>query len=91
MLWLHPDVDRNHVYAALRDDVTTYQVLHVGTLFFIGLIGLALYLLVRDLPGRATRVSRLAVGPFVLLYGAWGGRHRTGDRGAGPARQRRPG
>lgn len=71
LLWFHPDVDRNHVYASLRDDVVAYQVVHVGTLIFIGLIGLALYLLVRDLPGRAARISRLAIGPFVLLYGAW--------------------
>jgi hypothetical protein len=71
LLWFHPDVDRNHVYASLRDDVVAYQVVHVGTLIFIGLIGLALYLLVRELPGRAARISRLAIGPFVLLYGAW--------------------
>ena len=37
---------------------------------FIGLMGAALYLLVRDLPGRAARISRLAIGPFVLFYGA---------------------
>jgi hypothetical protein len=68
---VHPAVDRNHVYLDLRDDVVAYQVVHVGTLVFIGLIGLALYLLVRDLPGRAAKISRLAIGPFVLLYGAW--------------------
>ena len=51
--------------------MTTYQVVHVGTLIFIGLIGVALYLLVRDMPGTAARISRLAIGPFVLLYGAW--------------------
>ena len=38
---------------------------------FIGLLGLALYLLVRDLPGRAARISRIAIGPFVLFYAAW--------------------
>jgi len=43
----------------------------VGTLVFIGLIGLALYLLVRDLPDTAARVSRLAIGPFVLFYAAY--------------------
>src|SRR5918994_18810 len=71
LLWFHPDVDPNHVYADLREDVVAYQVVHVGTLVFIGLIGLALYLLVRDLPGRAARISRLAIGPFVLFYAAW--------------------
>jgi hypothetical protein len=71
LLWFHPDVDPNHVYADLREDVVAYQVVHVGTLVFIGLIGLALYLLVRDLPGTAAKISRLAIGPFVVFYAAW--------------------
>ena len=71
LLWFHPDVDPNHVYADLREDVVAYQIVHVGTLVFIGLMGLALYLLVRDLQGRAATISRLAIGPFVLFYAAW--------------------
>jgi hypothetical protein len=71
LLWFHPNVDPDHVYADLRDNVVAYQVVHAGTLVFIGLMGLALYLLVRDLPGRAARISRLAIGPFVLFYGAY--------------------
>ena len=71
LLWFHPDVDPNHVYADLRDNVVAYQIVHVGTLVFIGLLGVALYLLVRDLPGRAAKVSRIAIGPFVLFYAAW--------------------
>jgi hypothetical protein len=71
LLWFHPDVDPDDVYGSLRDDVTAYLVVHVGTLILIGLLGAALYLLVRDLPGAAGRISRLAIGPFVLLYGAW--------------------
>jgi hypothetical protein len=72
LLWFHPDVpDPDNVYAGLRDDATAYQIVHVGTLIFIGLMGVALYMLVRDLPGKAARISRLAIGPFVLFYGAW--------------------
>jgi hypothetical protein len=72
LLWFHPDVpDPDNVYGGLRDDVTASQIVHVGTLLFIGLMGVALYLLVRDLPGRAARISRLAIGPFVLFYGVW--------------------
>jgi hypothetical protein len=71
LLWFHPDVDPNHVYADLRGDVVAYQVVHAGTLVFIGLLGLALYLLVRDLPGRAATISRLAIGPFVVFYAAY--------------------
>jgi hypothetical protein len=72
LLWFHPDVpDPDNVYEGLRDDVTAYLVVHVGMLVFIGLIGIALYMLVRDLPGKAATISRLAIGPFVLFYSAW--------------------
>ena len=71
LLWFHPNVDPSHVYADLRDNVVAYQIVHAGTLVFIGLIGLALYLLVRDMPGRAAKISRLAIGPFVLFYAAY--------------------
>ena len=71
LLWFHPNVAADDVYGTLRDDVVVYQIVHVGMLVFIGLIGVALYMLVRDLPGRAAAISRLAIGPFVLFYGAW--------------------
>ena len=71
LLWFHPAVDPDRVYESLRDEVSTYLIVHVGTLIFIGLMGVALYMLVRDLPGRAATISRLAIGPFVLFYAAW--------------------
>ena len=71
LLWFHPDVNPDDVYGSLQEDVTAYLVVHVGTLVFIGLMGAALYLLVRDMPGTAARISRLAIGPFVVLYAAW--------------------
>ena len=72
LLWFHPDVpDPDNVYGGLRDEVATYQIVHVGTLIFIGLMGVAIYMLVRDLPGKAATISRLAIAPFVLFYSAW--------------------
>ena len=70
LLLFHAGPDPDDLYGGLRDEVTKWQVVHLGTLLFIGLMGAALYLLVRDLPGRAARISRLAIGPFVLFYGA---------------------
>jgi hypothetical protein len=58
------------VYETLHDETTRWLVVHLGTLACIGLLGAALYLLVRDLPGTAARVSILAIGPFVLFYAA---------------------
>jgi hypothetical protein len=71
VLWFHPDVDPDKVLASLRNDVVAYQVVHVVTLTGIALVGLALYMLVRDMPGTAAKISRIAIGPFVVLYGAW--------------------
>jgi hypothetical protein len=71
LLWFHPDVDPDDVYGSLRDDAGIYVAVHVGTLVFIGLMGVALYMLVRNLPGKAATISRWAIGPFVLLYSAW--------------------
>ena len=71
LLWFHPAVARDDVYGDLRDEVDTYVIVHAGTLVFIGLMGAALYMLVRDLPGKAATISRMAIGPFVLFYGAW--------------------
>jgi hypothetical protein len=71
LLWFHPDVPPDDVYGGLQDDVTAYVIVHVGTLIFIGLLGVVLFMLVRDLPGRAARVARIAVIPFVVCYGAW--------------------
>ena len=71
LLWFHPAVDPDSVYEDLRDQVSTYVIVHVGTLIFIGLMGVALYMLVQGLPGRAATISRWAIGPFVLFYAAW--------------------
>src|ERR1700742_3127960 len=71
LLWFHPAVDPDNVYESLSDQVNTYLIVHVGTLIFIGLMGAALSMLVRDLPGRAATISRLAIGPCVVFYAAW--------------------
>jgi hypothetical protein len=70
LLLFHP-LGSGEMYDEPRDEVTRWQIVHVGTLFFIGLMGLAVYVLVRDLPGTAARVSRWAAAVFVLFYGAW--------------------
>jgi hypothetical protein len=71
LLWFHPSAAADDIYGGLRDEVVTYQIVHVGTLVFIALIGVALYRLVRDLPGTAARISRAAIVVFVVFYGAW--------------------
>jgi hypothetical protein len=69
LLLFHPAVD-DPVYDSLADDRTAFLVVHLGMLVFIGLIGAALYLLVRDLPGTGATIARYAIGPFILFYAA---------------------
>ncbi len=70
LLLFHPAPDADDIHGSLHDVATGWLVVHLGSVLFVGLFGAALYLLVRDLPGNAARVSRLAIGPFVLFYGA---------------------
>jgi hypothetical protein len=71
LLLLHPSGDASSIYADIHDEVTEMLVVHVGTLFFIPLMAAAVYVLTRDLESTAARVSRIALIPFVLFYGAW--------------------
>jgi hypothetical protein len=71
LLLFHPSGDGKEIYLDLRDDVTPFLVVHIGTMLFIPLMGAALYLLLRGVEGTAARVSRIAIVPFVLFYGAW--------------------
>lgn len=71
LLLFHPLGDEEAVYESLRDHVTRWQIVHVAQLFFIGLIAIAVGLLTQGLEGKAARVSRMALGPFVLFYGAF--------------------
>ena len=69
LLLFHPNPTKD-IRAELHGEATPWLVVHLGSLVFIGLMSAVLRMLVRDLPGRAARISRLAITPFVLLYGA---------------------
>ena len=71
LLLFHPKGDSTEIYAALQDNVTAMLVVHIGTLMFIPLMAVAVYLLLRGIDGTAATVSRIALVPFVVFYGAW--------------------
>jgi hypothetical protein len=71
LLLFHPSGEGDDVYAELQDDVTRWQVVHVGMLIFIPLFATAVYLLLRGIEGTAAMVSRIALVPFVVFYSAW--------------------
>jgi hypothetical protein len=70
LLVFHGSPDSGDIYGSLRDDATSFIVVHLGSIAFIALMGEALYLLLRDLPGRAAKIGRLAIVPFVAFYAA---------------------
>ena len=70
LLVFHPAPDPGDMYGSLRDEPGRWLVVHVGTLFFIGLVGGAVLRLVTGLPGPAAMVSRVAALAFMVFYGA---------------------
>jgi hypothetical protein len=70
LLLFHPAAD-GQVYNALHHHTTRWQIVHVGLLLFIGLMAIAIYLLIDGLDGRRATISRAALLPFVLFYGAF--------------------
>jgi hypothetical protein len=67
LLLFHPNAGAG-TYEALTGQATSWLVVHLGTFVFLGLMAGVLYLLIRDLDGAAARISRLAIGLFLLFY-----------------------
>jgi hypothetical protein len=55
VLLFHGAPDGADVYGSLRDEASRYLIVHLVSLVFLGLMGAALYLLLRGLPGRAAQ------------------------------------
>jgi hypothetical protein len=71
VLLLFPPTGEGDIYPAVRDEVTPWLVVHVGTMLFIPLLAVAIYLLVRGIENTAVRVCRIALATFALFYTAW--------------------
>jgi hypothetical protein len=71
LLLFHPSGEGEEIYRDLQDHVTRMLVVHIGMLVFIPLMAVVVYVLLRDLEGTAARVSRIALAPYIVFYGAW--------------------
>ena len=72
LLLFHPTGEGEAItYADLQNEVNAFLVVHIGMMLFIPLIAVAVYLLLRDIESTAARVSRIALVPFVVFYGAY--------------------
>lgn len=57
LLVFHGAPDSDDIYGSLRDEATAFIVVHLGSIAFIALMGEALYLLLRGVPGRAAQIG----------------------------------
>jgi hypothetical protein len=71
LLLFHPSGDGEQIYQDIEGNVTAMLAVHIGTMFFIPLMAVAVYLLLRGVEGTAARVARIALVPFVVFYGVW--------------------
>ena len=71
LLLFHPAGEGKELYLDLQDQVTRMLVVHIGMLVFIPLMAVVVYVLLRGVEGTAALVSRIALAPYVVFYGAW--------------------
>jgi hypothetical protein len=67
---LHP-IGGASFYDAIAGNETRWIAIHLLGLLFFPAMELIVWQLLRDVPGRAARVGRLALLPFGVLYVAW--------------------
>jgi len=70
VLWFHPP-GGSTVFEGVRDDVGAWLFVHTAFLFFIPLMAIATYLLLRGMTGRAATVSRVSLVFFLVFYTAY--------------------
>jgi hypothetical protein len=71
LLLFHPAGEGKEIYVDLQDQVTRMLTVHIGMLLFIPLMAVVVYVLLRGVEGTAALVSRIALAPYIIFYGAW--------------------
>ncbi len=72
LLLFHPTGGGEAVtYADVQDQVTAWLVVHIGMMLFIPLMAVVVFVLLRGIEGTAARISRIALVPFAVFYGAY--------------------
>jgi hypothetical protein len=69
VLWWHPA--GGDPYTDVREDVGAWLFVHTTFMLFIPLLGIAAFLLLRNLDSRAATVSRIALVFFLVFYTAY--------------------
>ena len=71
LLLFHPRGEGDDFYPILRDDVTAWEIVHLGMLVFVPLMVAVVLLLLRGSGGTSALVSRMALAVFAVVYIAW--------------------
>jgi hypothetical protein len=69
-LWWHPP-GGTEIYADVKDDVDDWIFVHTSMLLFMPLLGIAAFMLLRGVEGRAAALSRIALVFFLVFYTAY--------------------
>jgi hypothetical protein len=69
-LWWHPP-GGTEIYADVEDDVDDWLFVHTSLLLFTPLLGIAAFMLLRGVEGRAAALSRIALVFFLVFYTAY--------------------
>jgi hypothetical protein len=70
LLLFHPQ-GGERVYEGIRQDATTWLVVHIGLAIGAGMLAVATYTLLDGLSGRAATIGRVALLAFVVFFIAW--------------------
>jgi hypothetical protein len=70
LLTLHP-MGAGDMFDAVSENVTPWLIVHYGGAVGFPAMALVIWLLIRDLPGRAATVARCALPVYAVFYGVW--------------------
>lgn len=70
LLTQHP-TGSGDFYTAVSTNLTPWMMVHYGGVILFPLMALVLWLLIRDLPGRAATVARFALPVYAAVYGVF--------------------
>ena len=70
LLTQHP-MGGGDLFELVSDNLTPWLAIHYAGLVFFPLMALVVWLLIRDLPGRAATIARWALPVFAVFYTVW--------------------
>jgi hypothetical protein len=70
LLTQHP-MGGSDLYSTIAANLDSWLMIHYAGAVFFPLMAAVIWLLVRDLPGRAATVTRIAMPVFAVFYGVW--------------------